>query len=123
MREAQLVWELAENLHRLDLTKDQRDQHIRRYAELLEARADQIPVQQNAAVEIGYGKPPPRPKGIPRQIAELLEARAARTDCPTSLADGRGHRPKSVATEIAEANAFHRCGRKPWRVGPGLGSP
>jgi hypothetical protein len=27
-------------------------------------------VQQNAAVEIGYGKPPPRPKGIPRQIAE-----------------------------------------------------
>jgi hypothetical protein len=64
------LWELAENLHRLDLTKDQRDQHIRRYAELLEARADQIPVQQNAAVEIGYGKPPPRPKGIPRQIAE-----------------------------------------------------
>lgn len=29
------LWELAENLHRLDLTKEQRDEHIRRYAELL----------------------------------------------------------------------------------------
>ncbi|RZI55951.1 MAG: hypothetical protein EOP94_04540, partial [Zymomonas sp.] len=32
------MWELAENLHRLDLTKEQRDEHIRRYAELLEAQ-------------------------------------------------------------------------------------
>lgn len=63
------LWELSENLHRLDLTKEQRDEHIRRYAELLEARG-KIPSQQNAAVEIGYGKPPVKPKGIPRQIAE-----------------------------------------------------
>lgn len=63
------LWELSENLHRLDLTKEQRDEHIRRYAELLEARKE-IPSQQNAAVEIGYGKPPPKPKGIPRQIAD-----------------------------------------------------
>lgn len=63
------IWEISENLHRLDLTKDQRDEHIRRYAELLEERS-KIPVQQSAAVEIGYGKPPPRPKGVPRQIAE-----------------------------------------------------
>lgn len=64
------LWEIAENLHRMDLTKEQRDEHIRRYAELLEKRAAKIPPQQNAAVEIGYGKPPPRPKGVPRQIAE-----------------------------------------------------
>jgi hypothetical protein len=32
------MWEIAENLHRLDLTKEQRDEHIRRYAELVEAR-------------------------------------------------------------------------------------
>jgi hypothetical protein len=44
MRRAQLVWELAENLHRLDLTKDQRDQHIRRYVELIELRSAK-PVQ------------------------------------------------------------------------------
>lgn len=60
------LWELAENLHRLDLTKDQRNQHIRRYAELLKAR-QAIP-QQNAAVLPVRG--PGQPKGIPRQIAE-----------------------------------------------------
>ena len=32
------LWEIAENLHRLDLTKDQRDEHIRRYDELLSKR-------------------------------------------------------------------------------------
>lgn len=63
------LWELSENLHRLDLTKEQRDEHIRRYAELLEARKE-IQVTQSAAPEIGYGKPPPQVKGIPRQIAE-----------------------------------------------------
>lgn len=60
------LWEIAENLHRLDLTKEQRDEHIRRYAELLEARKA-IP-QQNAAVLPVRG--PGQPKGIPRQIAE-----------------------------------------------------
>lgn len=35
------LWEIAENLHRLDLTKEQRDAHIRRYADLLEAKAAQ----------------------------------------------------------------------------------
>jgi hypothetical protein len=63
------LWELAENLHRLDLTKEQRDEHIRRYAELLEAKS-KIQVAQNAAPEIGYKKPPPQTKAIPRQIAE-----------------------------------------------------
>lgn len=58
------LWELAENLHRLDLTKEQRDEHIRRYAELLQLR-------QNVAIE-------------------------------SKREDGRGHRPKGVAREIAE---------------------
>ena len=31
--------EITENLHRLDLSKEQRDEHIRRYAELLTAKA------------------------------------------------------------------------------------
>jgi hypothetical protein len=60
------LWELAENLHRLDLTKDQRDEHIRRYAELLQAK-----VQQSAALS---GKPTPTTgrgnKGVSRQIAD-----------------------------------------------------
>lgn len=60
--------EIAENLHRCDLTKEERDRQIRRYAELLEAAAIQVP--QNAAPEIGYRKPPPQTKGVARQIAE-----------------------------------------------------
>lgn len=64
------LWEIAENLHRLDLTKEQRDGHIRRYAELLEAKAAaQIQVRQNDAPEIGYGKPPPQTKGVASQVA------------------------------------------------------
>ena len=62
------LWELAENLHRLDLTKEQRDGHIRRYAELLQAR---------------------------RQVGQNVQIESKR-------ADGKGHRPKSVATEVAE---------------------
>ena len=34
------MWEIAENLHRLDLTKEHRDEHIRRYADLLESRKE-----------------------------------------------------------------------------------
>jgi hypothetical protein len=67
------LWEIAENLHRVDLTKDERDRHIRRYAELLEQRereATKNPVPQSAAMEIGYKKPPPRKKGVARQIAD-----------------------------------------------------
>jgi len=64
------LWELSENLHRLDLTKEQRDEHIRRYAELLEARRD-VQSTQTAAIESkradGKGH---RPQGIPRQIAD-----------------------------------------------------
>lgn len=58
------------DLHRCDLTKDQRDQHIRRYAELLEKRHD-VQSTQNAAIE-------------------------------SKREDGRGHRPKGVAREVAE---------------------
>lgn len=67
------MWEIAENLHRLDLTKEQRDEHIRRYANLLEARKVQSP-----------------------QIAVIESKRA----------DGRGHRPKSTAREIADATGL-----------------
>jgi len=66
------LWEIAENLHRHDLTKDQRDEHIRRYAELLEAKKSLVP--QNAApTELrsdGRRKGPQHEKAIPRQIAE-----------------------------------------------------
>lgn len=64
------MWEIAENLHRLDLTKEQRDEHIRRYAELLEERA--VISTQNAAKLKTEENPKGagRPTGIPRQIAQ-----------------------------------------------------
>lgn len=67
------MWEIAENLHRLDLTKEQRDEHIRRYADLLEARKElDLIVPQNAAKLKSERNPKGagRPQGIPRQIAE-----------------------------------------------------
>lgn len=64
------MWEIAENLHRLDLTKEQRDEHIRRYAELVEARRD-VQSRQNVAIESkrddGRGH---RPQGVASQVAE-----------------------------------------------------
>lgn len=65
------MWEIAENLHRLDLTKEQRDEHIRRYAELLKLYDEaKIQVAQNEPPEIGYAKPPPQEKGMARRIAD-----------------------------------------------------
>lgn len=58
------------DLHRCDLTKEQRDEHIRRYAELLKQRRAENPKPQNAAMEIGYGKLPPREKSVAREIAD-----------------------------------------------------
>lgn len=63
------LWEIAENLHRRDLTKKQRDEHIRRYAEILSAPEAQC--GQNVSFESqrldGKGH---RPKGTAAKIAE-----------------------------------------------------
>jgi uncharacterized ParB-like nuclease family protein len=61
------LWELAENLHRCDLTKEQRDRHIRRYAELLTQRAAAI-VPQNAEQCKKVG----RPKSVVTQVADAI---------------------------------------------------
>jgi hypothetical protein len=50
--------------HRLDLTKEQRDEHIRRYAELIEAR---LSVQNGPKV---MGRPEGPAAIIARQIAD-----------------------------------------------------
>jgi ParB-like chromosome segregation protein Spo0J len=60
------MWEIAENLHRCDLTKEQRDEHIRRYAELLESQRATILVQNEPVSKRGPGQP----KAIARQIAD-----------------------------------------------------
>ena len=63
------MWEIAENLFRVDLSKEQRDAHIRRYAELLterEAANDKIP-QTAAFSKVGAGR---GNKGIAKKIAD-----------------------------------------------------
>ncbi len=63
------MWEIAENLHRVDLTKDQRDEQIRRYATLLEHR--ELQSRQSVAFESqrddGRGH---RRKGVTATISE-----------------------------------------------------
>lgn len=63
--------EIAENLHRSDLTKDERDRHIRLLAEIIERQAP-IQVSQNGTPEIGYGRPPPQTKGVVARVAEQV---------------------------------------------------
>lgn len=61
------LWEIAENLHRLDLTKDQRDEHIRRYAEVLREIEVAVIVPQDAEqLPASVG----RPKSITRKVAD-----------------------------------------------------
>lgn len=65
------MWEIAENLFRVDLTKDQRDHHIRRYAELIKAvekeESERI-VTQNAEQLPKAGRG--RPKSVATKVAE-----------------------------------------------------
>lgn len=62
------LWELAENLHRHDLTKEQRDEHIRRYAELLTARRALVkPDKPSDFKDAGAGR---GNKGVAAEISE-----------------------------------------------------
>ncbi|MGF1628290.1 MAG: ParB/RepB/Spo0J family partition protein [Kiloniellaceae bacterium] len=62
------IWEISENLHRVGLTLQERDQHIRRYAELLEKRREQEQVISRQ--DDAKPKPVGRPAGVARLIAE-----------------------------------------------------
>lgn len=63
------LWEIAENLHRVDLTKDERDRQIRRYGELLEEQERVVP-QVAAKLSVRGRVNEGRPKSIARRIAE-----------------------------------------------------
>lgn len=64
------LWEIAENLHRCDLTKEQRDEHIRRYAELLEAQSV-ISTQNAAKLKTASN---PKGAGRPQETASKIAA-------------------------------------------------
>lgn len=82
--DAEMV-EIAENLHRIDLTKEERDAHIRRYAELLVKREEE------------------RKK---REAEELQSRQNAPIE--SKRADGRGHRPQGIASQIASQTGLSK---------------
>lgn len=94
------LWEIAENLHRVELTKEQRDEHIRRYAELLEAREAAAKADEAISVQNGQKLPSRsvgRPKSTNGKIAEqfgislntVKRARGQIVDPPRVVEDER----------------------------------
>lgn len=90
------LWEIAENLHRLDLTKEQRDEHIRRYAELLIARREaEKPGTVSDFRKAGAGR---GNKGVAAEIAEKigLSQRTVRDVLNNKPPRSRAEPPKEV---------------------------
>lgn len=93
------LWELAENLHRCDLTKEQKYEHLRRYAELIElrdTRGQGAQIAQPALVD-GRKSGPQHQKSVNRMVADetgvsldtVKRARSIRVDPPKPVEDER----------------------------------
>ena len=117
------MWEIAENLYRAPLTKEQRDEHIRRYAELLErdeAEQKEFQVRQDDAPEIGYKKPPPQKRGTASKIAEQTgistrTVQRALNPKPISPPD-RPHNPNEAYNKWAsDMNRLWSRASREWR--------
>ncbi|RUT32626.1 hypothetical protein EMQ25_05615 [Arsenicitalea aurantiaca] len=95
------LWEIAENLHRSGLTKEQRDEHIRRYASLLAARKSK-PTQFAWVLEKGgRGK-----TSVATQVAKETGISAdtvRRALNPDRIAAEKARREAEKAEERAEA--------------------
>lgn len=98
--EAQL-WEIAENLHRVGLTKEERDQHIRRYAKLLKEREATVQSRQTVVLESkredGRGH---RPQGVAKQIAD--ETGLSQRTVQRALAPDKALNREMMKREAAE---------------------
>jgi len=67
------LWEISENLHRLDLSKEQRDEHIRRYTALMQARDErkrQGVQDEHPVLSDGRKAGPQHQKSVARRVAE-----------------------------------------------------
>lgn len=95
------LWEIAENLHRCDLSTEQKYEHLRRYAELIEQRL-QGQGAQSAQPVLADGRKsgPQHQKSVNRMVAEqtgvsldtVKRARAIRVEPPKEVEDERGAR-------------------------------
>lgn len=95
------MWEIAENLHRRDLTKKQRDEHIRRYARLLEERGEQkgqtVPFESQRQDGKGH-----RQNGIASEIAEDMGVSKRTVNRALANAEGDQNEKTHSAPRTAE---------------------
>lgn len=66
------MWEIVENLHRADLSKEQRDIQIRRFAELMIAEEETAPTRSRTSLSDGRASGPQHEKGTASKIAEQM---------------------------------------------------
>lgn len=104
------LWEIAENLHRAELTKAQRDDHIRRYAELLAKRQAETP-QTAAKLSVRGRRGEGRPSGVASKIAAetgLSKDTVERALNPQRVEEERQRREAAKAERAAEQAEFDR---------------
>lgn len=104
------MWEIAENLLRVDLSKEQRDRQIRRYADLLAEKENRV--VHSAPPEIGFKKPPPAKKGVAQKVAEQTGLskstvrRALFQPDPEKIAADAARKEHDKLIEVGAADAF-----------------
>lgn len=113
------LWEISENLHRAGLSKEQRDEQIRRYAALMKERdekKDGADIMSDPSTDsIGRRKSPQQREGIASKVAaetglNVRTVRRVLSDKPTtSVARSKVDADVKVraAREVAEVIAEH----------------
>lgn len=97
--------EIAENLHRADLTKEQRDRDIRRYADLLRKRQErlveggQVAQTEPPVLSDGRKKGPQHEKGVAKKIAEQTGLSKSTVQRALSQQSGISRRAVKVADD------------------------
>jgi ParB family chromosome partitioning protein len=108
------ILEIVENVHRNELTKEQRDRHLQRYAELLEQRLARQ--AQTGSVQNGQNSKGGRPKkiasviaketGLSRQTVARAIGQISKPHCTTAAPKS----PPRPATENKDALILRRQG-------------
>lgn len=103
------LWEISENLHRLDLTKDQRDAQIRRFAELLGVKAAAAKTGQNVPFSAGgQGGPGRGNKGVAALVAEQTGLSKKTVQRALNPQPRPTREPKLADDPISDAEALER---------------
>lgn len=117
------LWEIAENLHRCDLTTEQKYEHLRRYAELVEMRlARQGEQSAQPVMSDGRQRGPQHRKSVERIVAEetgaslttVKRARSIRIDPPKVVEDERAARRERAMAAFNRLDDEDRAWFRDW---------